>query len=65
MSDRYDMVVVGGGPAGEKAATQAVTAAAVRGNLERMKVELIQGEGRLGKDCGHFARNTLSEEDVE
>src|SRR5262245_29495643 len=121
LMDRYDLVVIGGGPAGEKAATQAayfgkkvavverrpnpggvavsdagvptktlretaqyltgfrhrdvygislqldaslklerlksrtaavtaVMTAAVRGNLERMKVELIQGEGRLGKD---------------
>jgi NAD(P) transhydrogenase len=36
-----------------KSRTAAVTAlmtSAVRGNLERMKVELIQGEGRLGKD---------------
>src|SRR4051812_1547126 len=36
-----------------KSRTQAVTAvmtAAVRGNLERMKVELIQGEGRLTRD---------------
>ncbi|HYV44414.1 MAG TPA: Si-specific NAD(P)(+) transhydrogenase [Myxococcaceae bacterium] len=123
MTDRYDMVVVGGGPAGEKAATQAayfgkrvamverrpdpggiavsdagvptktlretaqyltgfrhrdvygislqldaslklerlksrthavtqVMTTAVRGNLERMKVDFIQGEGRLTRDRG-------------